>query len=73
MIIIIIIIVMIAFKGVIRDFYNLLTAPRTVLDMYAEVARANQMQHIKCLSRAKRLVVCHIVRRDSSAIEFDRV
>ena len=37
-------------------FYNLLTAPRTVSNTYAQVARAqpcaNHEQHIECLSRA---------------------
>ena len=55
-IIIIITIIIIAFKGVIRDFYNLLTAPRTVSNTYAQVARAqscaNHVQHIQRLSRA---------------------
>ena len=50
-------IVVIAFKGAIRDFfYNLLTAPRTVSNTYARVARpqscANHVQHIERLSRA---------------------
>ena len=49
--IIIIIIIIIAFKGAIRDFfYDLLTAPRTVSNTYAQVARAqscaNHVQHI---------------------------
>ena len=39
-----------------RFFYNLLTAPRTVSNTNAQVARAqsyaNHMQHIKRLSRA---------------------
>ena len=30
----------IAFKDAIRDFYNILTAPRIVSDAYAQVARA---------------------------------
>ena len=37
-------------------FYNLLTAPRTVSNMYAQVARAqrceNHVQHIERLARA---------------------
>ena len=44
------IIMMISLKGAIRDFYSILTSPRTVSN-----------------------VVCHVVRRDSSAVEFDRV
>ena len=39
--IIVIVIIIIAFKGAIRDFfYNLLTTPRTVSNMYSQVARA---------------------------------
>ena len=60
---------MIALKGAVRDFYNLLTAPQTV---YAQVARAqscaNNAQHIERLSRAT--VLCHVVRRDSSAFKL---
>ena len=37
--IIMIIIMIIALKGAIRDFYNLLVASRTVSNMYAQVAR----------------------------------
>ena len=70
-------IIIITLKGAIRDFYNLLTAPRTVSNMYAQVARAqlcaNHVQHIECLSHATCHVTCHMVRRDSSAIKFDRV
>ena len=48
--------IIIAFKGAIRDFYNLLTAPRTVSNAYAQVAwaqsYANHVQHIERLSRA---------------------
>ena len=55
------IIMMTAVKGIIRDFDNLLTAPRTVSNMYAQVAKAhlcaNHVQHIKPLSRA----TCHIL------------
>ena len=51
-----IITMIIALKGAIRDFYDLLTAPRTVSNTYAQVARAqsctNHKQHIKSLSRA---------------------
>ena len=36
----IIIILIIALRGANRDFNNLLTAPRTVSNMYAQVARA---------------------------------
>ena len=44
---------------------------------YAPVARvqlcANHVQHIERLSCATCCVTCHMVRRDSSAIKFDRV
>ena len=53
---------------------NLLTAPRTVSNTYAQVARAQSCaKHIERLSRATRRVTCHVVRRDSSAVKFDRV
>ena len=45
------IIIIIALKGAVRDFYNLLTAPRTVLNTDAQVVRAqtcvNHVQHIE--------------------------
>ena len=60
-----------------RFFYNFLTAPRTVSNTYAQVARAkscaNHVQHFERLSRATCRVMCHVVRRDSSAIKSDRV
>ena len=67
--------IVIAFKGAIRDFFdNLLTAARTVSSTYAQVDRAhlcaNHVQHIERLSRATCRATCHVVRRDSSAIEF---
>ena len=44
------------FYSAIRDFYNLLFAPRTVANTYAQFARArscaNHVQHIERLSRA---------------------
>ena len=44
---------------------------------YAQVAREqsceNHLQQIESLSLAKLRVTCHVVRRDSSAIKFDRV
>ena len=49
----------------IEIFDNLLTAPRTVSDTYAQVDRAqscaNQVQH-ECFSRATRRAVCHVMR-----------
>ena len=60
-----------------RFFCNLLTEPRTVSNTCAQVARvhscANHVQHIERLSRATCRVTCHAVRRDSSAVQFDRV
>ena len=48
--------IIIALKGAIRDFHNLLTAPRTVSNTYAQVALARScaghVQHIERLSRA---------------------
>ena len=77
MIVIIIIIIIITFKSAIRDF---LQSPHSA---------ANCLQHVHssgtgatvCKSRAthrvlityKCHVTCHLVRRDSSAIKFDRV
>ena len=70
-------IIIIAFKGAIRDFNNLLTEPRTVSNTYAQVALAqtcaNHVQHIERLSRATCRVTCDVVRRDGSSIKFDRV
>ena len=60
-----------------RFFYNLLTAPQTISNTHNQVARvqscANHVQHIERLSRATCCVTCHLVRRDNSAIKFDRV
>ena len=64
-----------ALKGAIRDVDDLFTAPRTVSNRYAQVAARNRVQityntssacHVQC-------VVSHVVRRDSSAIKFHRV
>ena len=70
------IMIVIAFKGAIRDFYNLLTAPRTVSNTHALVARAqscaNHVKHIERVSHATCHVTCHLLRRDSSAVKFDR-
>ena len=75
--IIIIILIIVAFKGAIRDFSQ---SPHSA---------ANRLQHVRssgpgaivCKPRATRRalitctchVTCHLVRRDSSAIKFDRV
>ena len=57
-------------------FYNLLTALRIASNTYAQVALAlscaNHVQHIERLSRTTCRFACHVVRRDSSAIKFDR-
>ena len=49
----------------------------TVSNTYAQVARAqscaNHVQHIESLSSATRRVTCNMLRRDGSAIKFDRV
>ena len=74
---IIIIIIIIAFKGAIRDF------------LHSPHSAANCLQHLRssgpgaivCKSHAthpalftcKCHVTCHLIRRDSSAIKFDRV
>ena len=51
----IIIIIIIALKGAIQDFFNLLTAPRTVSNMYKwprAQSCANHVQHIERISHA---------------------
>ena len=70
-IIIIIIIIMIALTGANPDFYNLLTASRTVSNTYTQVLRAQSCNtsgtcHVQH-------VVRHVVQRDSSATKFDVV
>ena len=56
-------------------FNNLLTAPRTVSNTCAQVARAqlcaNQVQRIERSSRATCRVACHVVGRDSTAIKAE--
>ena len=63
-------------KALFEICYYLLTAPRTVSNTHAQVAQAqscaNHVQHIERLSRATCRATCHLVRRDSSAIKFDR-
>ena len=70
--------IVIASKGAIRDFFffnNLLTAPRTVSNTYAQGVRAqsctNHVQHMA--AHHVQHVVCHVVGGDRSAIKFDRV
>ena len=65
----IIIIIIITFKGAVRDFFSLLTAPRTVSNTYAQVAQAqssaNHVQHIERLSRAS--VMLHVTWYEGTA------
>ena len=72
-----IIIIIIAFKGAIRDF---LQSPHSTVSCLQHVrssspgatvwkSHATLRAHITC----KCHVTCHLVRRDSSAIKFDRV
>ena len=64
-------------KAQFKILHSLLSAPQTISNTYAQVTRtqscANYMQHIKRLSHATCRVTCHVVRRDSSAVKFDRV
>ena len=56
-------------------FYNLLTAPRTVSNTLAEVARRSRVQITCKTSGAHHVqqVVCRVVRSDGTAIKLDRV
>ena len=62
-------------------FYNLLTAPRTVPNTYAQVARAQSCaSHVQHIERfffffflSTCCVTCHVVRRGSSAFKSDRI
>ena len=73
----IIIIIIIAFKGAIRDF---LQSPHSAANCLQHV-RSSGQGAIVCKSRAihralitcKCHVTCPLVQRDSSAIQFDRV
>ena len=81
LLLILLLLLLIVLKGAKRDAYNLLTAPRTVSNTYAQMTRthscANHVQHqITCNTSSAyhvQHVVCHLVRRDSSAVKFDRV
>ena len=72
-----IIIIIIAFKGAFRDFIQ---SPHSAANCLQHV-RSSGPGAIVCKSRAthralitcKRHVTCHLVRRDSSAVKFDRV
>ena len=71
------VIIIIAFKGAIRDF---LQSPHSAANCFQHV-HSSGPGAIVCKSRATHLalftckchVTCHLVRRDSSAIKFDRV
>ena len=75
--ILIVIIIIIAFKGAIRDF---LQSPHSAANCLQHV-RSSDPGEIVCKSRAthrtlimcKCHATCHLIRRDSSAIKFDRV
>ena len=70
-----IIIIIITLKGANRDFYILLTAPRTVSDTTLKWPGRNRVQITCNTSGAHHVqhVVCYVVRRDSPAIKFDKV
>ena len=57
-------VLMVALKGAVRDFYNLLTTPQTVSNSYAQTARAQATSNTSSTYHMQR-VVCHVVRRDS--------
>ena len=63
-------------RGYLR-FFTISQRRELSLNTHAQVAQAqsyaNHVQHIECLSHAACHVTCHLVRRDSSAIKFDRV
>ena len=52
-----------------------LAAPRTVSNTYAQRSGSNRVHITRNTSSAHHVlhVVCHVVRRDGSAIKFDRV
>ena len=72
-IIIIIIIIIIAFKGAFKIFLQSPCCAMRMLKWPPAQLCANHVQHNQCLSCASCRVTCHLVRRDSSAIKFDRV
>ena len=57
-------------------FFTISSQCRKLSNTHAHVAQAescaNHVQHIERLSRATCRATCHLVRRDSSAIKFDR-
>ena len=74
-IIILIMIIMIAFKGAVRDFLQSPCCAANRLQHVRSGPRRNLVQITCNTSSAYHLerVMCHLVRVDSSAIKFDRV
>ena len=66
-------IIIIASKGVIRDFLQSPHCTNTYALVTLAQSYANHVQHIERSSRATCCFTRHVVRRDSSASEFDRV
>ena len=52
--------------------FSTISSPRREAQVALAQSCANHTQHIERLSRATCRVTCHVVRRDSSAIKFDR-
>ena len=79
--VVIIIIVIIAFKGTIQDFFTISSQRRKLSPACTLKWPGRNRVQITCKSRATHRalimctfpVTCHLVRRDSSAIRFDRV
>ena len=63
---VIMIIIINALKGAIQDFYNLLTAPRTVSNTYTQMASAQSCANIQHAS-------CATYGGDNSAVKFGKV
>ena len=70
MMMMIIMIIIIELKGAIRDFYDVITAPRTVSTTHAQVTRAqsctNHVQHTERSSRAK----CRVPLRTKGQLSY---
>ena len=65
-----------AFKGAVRDFFTISSLRRDLsLTRTLKWPRRNRVKITRNTSRAYHVqhVVCHVVRRDSSAIKFDRI
>ena len=66
-----VIIIIIAFKGAIRDF---LQSPHSAANCLQHVRSSGQGAIVfKSRATHRALITCHLVRRGSSAIKFDRV